>query len=163
LFTVCSIFEKRKRQPTENDTKYNNMPKMPRNGGPCRLVGGSHAGKTGWYDTSNKKTARMIYVIVDDGDDKGGEVWARVMQHNVIDFAEDGSYAEAALKQHPDILKSMNKLCRALAECRLDAGNRLAVAHIFHDKLAAAAGRNTGCRATYRYVEWGYEEEVEES
>jgi hypothetical protein len=139
------------------------MPKTPRKGGPCRLVGGSHTGKTGWYDISNKKTARMIYVIVDDGDDEGGEVWARVMQHNVIDFVEESSYVEAALNQHPDILKSMNKLCRALAECRLDQENCLALANIFHDKLAAAAGRNTGSRATYRYVEFGYEEEVEES
>jgi hypothetical protein len=139
------------------------MLKTSRKGGSCRLVGwGSHAGKTGWYDTSNKKTARMIYVIVDDGDDEGGEVWARVMQHNVVDFAEEDSYAEAALNQHPNILKSMNKLCRALAECRLDEENRPDVAQIFHAKLAAAAGRKTGCRASYRYVEWGFEEEVEE-
>jgi hypothetical protein len=75
------------------------------------------------------------------------------MQHNVVDLAEEDSYAEAALNQHPDILKSMNKLCRALAECRLDEENQRAVAQIFHAKLAAAAGRNTGRRATYRYVE----------
>jgi hypothetical protein len=62
----------------------------------------------------------MICVIVDDGNDEGGEVWVRAMQHNVVDFAEEDLYAEAALNQHPNILKSTNKLCRALAECRLD-------------------------------------------
>jgi hypothetical protein len=58
-----------------------------------------------------RKTARsMIYVIVKDGDDEGGgEVWARVMKHNVVDHEEEETYAEAALNQHPDILKSKTR------------------------------------------------------
>ena len=85
----------------------------------------------------------MIYVIVHDGDEEGGEIWARVMQHNVVDFAEEDSYAEAALNQHPDILKAMNKLCRALAECRLDEENRRTMTQIFHAKLAARREEET--------------------
>jgi hypothetical protein len=115
----------------ENDTKHGNMPKAPIKGELCRLIGGSHGGRTGWWDTNNNPTAPMICIDVTDGDAEGGDVWARLLKHNVVNLEEEETHVEAALNQHLNILKMMNKLCKALAECRLDQENQRAVAQIF--------------------------------
>jgi hypothetical protein len=77
-----------------------------------------------------------------------------VAKENVGDFVEPQSYAEAALMEHPDILREMNSLCRKLAQCNLDSFSQDILVGVFKAKLALAVNRNTGRSARYRSVDY---------
>ena len=136
---------------TQKQSTDDEMPKEAVKGNRCRFVGGTHAGKTGWYDTANPKTPRMTYVIVSED---GGNLTTRVRSEFVQDYNEPACFAEAALYQHPDLIHAMNKLCKGLAECHLDEYNQSVINATFKAKLQRAIIRNTGPSARYRYVEY---------
>jgi hypothetical protein len=130
------------------------MPVPAVKGKACRIHGGKYSGKTGWYDTANKSTKKFVYVIVEDYDDEGKEKETRVAKENVAVFVEPQSYAEAALMQHPDILREIHSLCRKLAQCELDNFSQDILVGVFKAKLSLAVQKNTGRSARYRYVSY---------
>jgi hypothetical protein len=62
----------------------------------------------------------MLYVIVMTDE---GEIPTRIARSSVVEDTPPHTYVEAALQQHPVLLSNMVKLCKQLAECKLDGSD----------------------------------------
>jgi hypothetical protein len=108
-------------------------------------------GCTGWLDIANGVTELMLYVIVTTDE---GEIPTRIAKSSVIDDRPPGTYVEAALQQHPAIFSNIVKLCKQLAECRLDGSDEDELGIMFATQLSEAVQKNKGRRARFREVKW---------
>jgi hypothetical protein len=123
----------------------------PRKGTPIRCISGAYMGCIGWLDVANGATALMVYVIVATDE---GEIPTRIARGSVVEDLPPGTYVEAALQQHPALLSNMVKLCKQLAECKLDGTDEDELGIMFATRLSEAVEKNKGSRARFRSIEW---------
>jgi hypothetical protein len=115
-------------------------------------------GKKGWMDTANGTTRTQYYVILET---EIGNISTRVAKDSVVEDRDAQTYVEAIFLQHPDILQQMNRLCRALATCKVDVKNQDELQVICGQRLQHAVGRNSGRRARFRHVDWNLDTDEE--
>jgi hypothetical protein len=134
------------------------MPKAPRRGAECRIVGGTYGGLKGFYDSANGKTAAKTYVIIPESDE--GEIHARLNSELVEDYSEPTTYVKAALIQHSKLKDEMRLMCKHLAEIKMGAIDINELKELFAKTLQDAVVKNTGRHGRFRFVDWDAEEEI---
>ena len=72
-----------------------------------RFIAGKYAGLNGWINQAQPSDEKIASVIVDQG--QKGEKCTIVHSHSIryMSIADPKSYAEAALRQYPNIEKSI--------------------------------------------------------
>lgn len=126
---------------------------MGQKGDSIRFKSGSYRGRTGWLDADKGSTERQVYVCVDMGNK---EFWTRVSKESIAPpYEQPSTFEEAALQQHPEIERMMDKLVRDLARCGINGGSA-EIAKIFDRKLHLANAKQAekGSKATYWHVEY---------
>ena len=90
-------------------------------GDPIFFKHGKYEGSTGFYDKVKGTTKHYVYVIIDEGDRKFN--YTKVKKGSVVKKDEScvpGNYAEITFDQHPDHKVLVEKLCKGMAECRIN-------------------------------------------
>ena len=125
-------------------------------GEPVSFVAGKYGGLKGWLygtDAGNDTVA----VIVNRGKKKGLK-YTYVYRSSVIKESErepDESYAEAAIRQCPDIEKSLVYVCRLLAKCDIQRDpDGLYAAFARRIDEATIWQESKGSKAEYRWIEY---------
>jgi hypothetical protein len=83
-----------------------------------------------------------------------GEIPTRIARSSVVEDTPPHTYVEAALQQHPALLSNMVKLCKQLAECKLDGSDEDELGIMFATKLSELVQKNKGRRAWFPSVKW---------
>jgi hypothetical protein len=135
---------------------------MSEKGDEIRFVGGIYSGKTGWFNAAKNHTPCMFYVIValDGGEEKATKVNKKSARLLSTTEEEPSSFAEACLRQNPDIDASIDKLAQLLAQCGITVASEAEMGRILSERVAQAciAQNMKGNKATWRHVNWGFGE-----
>ena len=121
----------------------------------CRFVGGKYAGFKGYVDSSQLSDSETIYVVVLRPARTGGQktTWVQTSQVRLETSAAPNSYAEATMKQCPDIEKSIVQVTRKIAKCDIGRDQK-GFEKILIDELSEAKKwmEDKGPKALYRKV-----------
>jgi hypothetical protein len=85
-----------------------------------------------------------VYVIVATDESR---IPTRIARSSVVEDLPPGTYVEAALQQHPALLSNMVKLCKELADCKLDGTDEDELCIMFATRLSEAVQKNKGSGA----------------
>ena len=88
-------------------------------GKPVKFTGGKYAGCSGWIDKGKGETRRSVYVIIllNDGRTKR----TRVLKEGIEPESTPTNFAEALMKEYPDIRQILKKLTSLLAQVEMDS------------------------------------------
>ena len=130
---------------------------MPTKGKAIRFVKGTHAGETGWYNDSKRKSKRSVYrhVIVHlvDDDDKVTEKATRVKKTSIRpEWDAPQTFEQACVQQHPEMEQCMTKLAEMWAECAIQ--DNVGAVNVFHNELDKARKYNAKKGHFFREVNW---------
>ena len=119
---------------------------------------GTYSGLNGWKDKNRKLKKGSPYsaviVQLEDGTEKKTRVKKSSYKKRASMETEPQNFEEAMVAQHPDIAKTMRKLCQMLAECKIK--DKVAFMDIFAQELndAEALQKNLKHHARWRDVEF---------
>ena len=121
----------------------------------CRFVGGKYAGLKGYVDSSQLLGSETICVVVlcPGRKEERKATWVQTCQVRLETMDEPTSYAEAAIKQCPDIEKSIIEATQKIAKCDIGRDQR-GFEKILTDELDKAKKwmEDKGSKALHRKI-----------
>ena len=118
-----------------------------RQGENIRFVKGKYSGRTGWINAAKGLTEKMVYVIIDNGDEH--PILTRVPKESFEANSQPENVEEQILRRHPHVEDKLVELCVALSKLGINASDPMI--DIFKKRLRQENQNvvNKGTRAVF--------------